>query len=438
MAEFKQLLKVSDIVQALNTINIDIIDEDITKPTPERVFYIYECMVNYTLGIRYSDLTEPNFEVEQKLEYPELLKDALPLVSFYELISKILKNVGIETFSFVDLVNPEPNQLRRNLSAFVQFLNFEQKYTATIYEFKHRTDEFDDELSKKQARIEELKQKIEQAKLEREKDEVEAQKIKEINNRLTNQNRDLKSNYDITSNNIAKLKSQKETLEEKIANTNLMINNNQEESNRLRTLLVHNPEEFKKLIENLKSSLDDKRLQIATTDKRIQELQINKHKMLVLKEMINECIKSIQECQESFDEFKKFQKKAADENEKVEKVDSDVRNLEMENKQLIQNIQSMNDMIQRVKNRTEEVISSKDLKLHQLQENYVKLKDAFEAQMIELNEHQKFIQEIQNKNINLKEQIEKDKDIMNSAYNKLKMQVDCYLTEVQASLKENI
>lgn len=57
----------------------------------------------------------------------------------------------------------------------------------------------------------------------------------------------------------------------------------------------------------------------------------------------------------------------------------------------------MNDMIQRVKNRTEEVISSKDLKLHQLQENYVKLKDAFEAQMIELNEHQKFIQEIQNK-----------------------------------------
>jgi len=86
MAEFKQLLKVSDIVQALNTINIDIIDEDITKPTPERVFYIYECMVNYTLGIRYSDLTEPNFEVEQKLEYPELLKDALPLVSFYELM----------------------------------------------------------------------------------------------------------------------------------------------------------------------------------------------------------------------------------------------------------------------------------------------------------------------------------------------------------------
>jgi len=27
-----------------------------------------------------------------------------------------------------------------------------------------------------------------------------------------------------------------------------MINNNQEESNRLRTLLVHNPEEFKKVI----------------------------------------------------------------------------------------------------------------------------------------------------------------------------------------------
>jgi len=53
-------------------------------------------------------------------------------------------------------------------------------------------------------------------RLEREKDEVEAQKIKEYNNELTNQNRELKSNHDITANNIAKLKSQKESLEEKI------------------------------------------------------------------------------------------------------------------------------------------------------------------------------------------------------------------------------
>jgi len=55
------------------------------------------------------------------------------------------------------------------------------------------------------------------------------------------------------------------------------------------------------------------------------------HKMQALKEIINECIKSIQECQENFDEFKSYQKKASEEGEKVEKVDSDVRNLTMEN-----------------------------------------------------------------------------------------------------------
>jgi len=52
----------------------------------------------------------------------------------------------------------------------------------------------------------------------REKDEIEAQKIKEDNNELTNQNRIIKSNQDVTANNISKLKAQKESLEEKIVN----------------------------------------------------------------------------------------------------------------------------------------------------------------------------------------------------------------------------
>ena len=59
----------------------------------------------------------------------------------------------------------------------------------------------------------------------REKDEIEAQKIKEYNNELTNQNRELKSNHDITANNIAKLKSQKESLEEKIVSIIIIIHN---------------------------------------------------------------------------------------------------------------------------------------------------------------------------------------------------------------------
>ncbi|ORX81054.1 hypothetical protein BCR32DRAFT_268518 [Anaeromyces robustus] len=438
MAEFKQLLKIPEIVQVLNKINIDIIDEDITKPTAQRVFYIYECMVNYTLGIRYNDLTQPNFEIERTLEYPELLKDSLPLVSFYELISKILKNVGIDSFSFADLINPEPNQLRRYLSAFVQFTYFEQKHTKAIYEFKNKTDEYDNIINDKQERIEELKKKIEKVRLEREKDEIEAQKIKEFNNELINQNRELKSNQDITANNISKLKSQKESLEEKITNTKLMINNNKDDCNRLRTLLVHNPEEFKNVIKNLNNTLNEKRHQSTITDKRIQELQTNMHKMQALKEIINECIKSIQECQENFNEFKSYQKKASDEGEKVEKVDSDVRNLTMENDQLDQRYRNIEEMEQRVIKKKNENTKNLEIKMNQLREKYFKVRDGYVLKMIDSDKHRKSVQEIENQTITLKEQIKSDMAAMNSAYNKLKSQVDCYLSEIQVSLKENI
>ncbi|OUM61746.1 hypothetical protein PIROE2DRAFT_12149 [Piromyces sp. E2] len=217
-----------------------------------------------------------------------------------------------------------------------------------------------------------------------------------------------------------------------------MINNNQEESTRLRSLLVHNPEEFKKLIENLNNSLNDKRHQIAITDKRVQELQSNMHKMQVLKEIINECIKSIQECQENFNEFKMYQKKATEESEKVEKVDSDVRNITMENEQLDQRYLNIEEMVQRVINKKNENKKNLDLKLNQLREKYYKVRDDYEIKSQNLQEHRKSVQEIENKTIFLKEQIQSDMAEMNSAYNKLKSQVDCYLTEVQASLKENI
>eukprot|EP00833_Pecoramyces_ruminatium_P002591 jgi/Orpsp1_1/1176623/evm.model.c7180000058352.1 len=409
MAEYRQLLLKSEIIQALNKINVNITDEDLNKPSPERVFYIYECIVNYALGVRYSDLTLPNNnnESERNKESQDLIKDSLPIVSFYSLISKVLKNVGIDLFSYVDLINPEPNQFRRNLSAFVQFVRFEQQHTSVIYEFKNKTDEYDNIIKQKNNRIEELKKKIEEVRIAREKDEIEAQKIKESNNELTNQNRLLKSNQDITANNISKLKAQKESLEEKI------------------------------VIRNLNNSLNDKRQQCANTDKRIQELQASMHKMQALKDIIKESIKSIKECQDNINEFKSFQKKVRDESEKLDKVNNDVANLEMENGQLDQAYKSLEDMEKNMNEKKIYNMQQHDQRMEELKQNYQKVREMYVLKMIDCDKHQKIVQDLDNKTNMLKEQVKSDMSALNSAYNKLKSQVDCYLSEIQVSMKEN-
>jgi len=48
-----------------------------------------------------------------------------------------------------------------------------------------------------------------------------------------------------------------------------------------------------------------------------------------------------------------------------------------------------------------------------------------------------YLKKIKKTNI-LREQIKSDMSALNSAYNKLKSQVDGYLSEIQVSLKENI
>jgi chromosome segregation ATPase len=317
-------------------------------------------------------------------------------------------------------------------------VRFEQQHTSVIYEFKNKTDEFDNIINQKKSRIEELKKKIEDVRSAREKDEIEAQKIKEDNNELTNQNRIIKSNQDVTANNISKLKAQKESLEEKIINTKLMITNNKDECTRLRTLLVHNPEEFQNVINNLNNSLNDKRQQCANTDKRIQELQASMHKMQALKDIIKESIKSVKECQDNINEFKSFQKKTRDESEKLDKVNSDVANLEMENGQLDQTYKSLEDMEKNMNEKKIHNMRQHDKKMEELKQQYQKVREMYVLKMIDCDKHQKIVQELDNKTNILREQIKSDMSALNSAYNKLKSQVDGYLSEIQVSLKENI
>jgi len=79
-----------------------------------------------------------------------------------------------------------------------------------------------------------------------------------------------------------------------------------------------------------------------------------------------------------------------------------------------------------------------DKKMEELKQQYQKVREMYVLKMIDCDKHQKIVQELDNKTNILREQIKSDMSALNSAYNKLKSQVDGYLSEIQVSLKENI
>ena len=78
-------LKNSEIVQILEELRIPLTENDILKPNPQTIQRVYELFLELFMGISTTALgSQPNFEVVDLLEHPEIHLDAIAIMSFYK------------------------------------------------------------------------------------------------------------------------------------------------------------------------------------------------------------------------------------------------------------------------------------------------------------------------------------------------------------------
>lgn len=76
-------LKIPEIVQCMNDLQIPFSEDDIRKPSPARVVALLDTFLDMFMGISREQLSQPNFTVMEMLEYPDLHQDSLALMAFY-------------------------------------------------------------------------------------------------------------------------------------------------------------------------------------------------------------------------------------------------------------------------------------------------------------------------------------------------------------------
>lgn len=78
------ILRNAEILQCLADLQIPFTEEDLTKPTPQRIMQLYETFTDFLMGVTREQFSQPSFNVLQTLEYPDLHMEAISALGFYK------------------------------------------------------------------------------------------------------------------------------------------------------------------------------------------------------------------------------------------------------------------------------------------------------------------------------------------------------------------
>mmetsp|Transcript_13811 Transcript_13811/g.29931 ORF Transcript_13811/g.29931 Transcript_13811/m.29931 type:complete len:449 (-) Transcript_13811:659-2005(-) len=176
------LLHMKDILLDLHELHIRATEEDLLKPSMNRVHSIFASLVELLLNKKVEEMATPAFSGMNELEYPqELHEESVPMAGFLCACQDLMTKCGIKDFAMYDVMKPEPKRLRRNLSAVINFAKFREERFNHYITFSEETDTL---ISKKQGLEEEnerLLTDLQTAKAQRAKEAPEEQRLKTEN-----------------------------------------------------------------------------------------------------------------------------------------------------------------------------------------------------------------------------------------------------------------
>ena len=139
-------LKNSDIVLCMNELGVSFSEEDLQKPTPQRMQMVYEAFSDILMGytrenfdsnVRACANEVENFVCSLNPLTQDIYQDSIGLMTFHkQLYSRfvradgrviLMSQVGILDFSIRDLIKPESARVKQILSAIINFAKFREE-----------------------------------------------------------------------------------------------------------------------------------------------------------------------------------------------------------------------------------------------------------------------------------------------------------------------
>ncbi|RUS90811.1 hypothetical protein EGW08_001430 [Elysia chlorotica] len=272
--ESPQLL-VSEIITAFKEYDIDISENDFRAPDPRRWREIYAVMYEALTGIPIESTIQTLLkEVKMNSSNPEAFEEAADQIAFTQCLQRVLSGCGYKKFSLKDVLHPGPKTVRRISSVFVNRSRhdtrvigfFEEtadraqkslgEYESVLRrnkELNHRNNEGEANYGHRKAELKKLQDDVEDAN----RIYTELQTASEEEKRC---GQELKLKISETESNKAALK--------------LLLEQKNQECEKLSRKIVQSPKKFQVDLERLKNKVMDMKSQLSKEEQVLSESRL--------------------------------------------------------------------------------------------------------------------------------------------------------------------
>jgi len=322
------LQKTNDIIECLAELGINFTMDDLNKPTPMRVQYLFERFVSSLMGVS-RESVEPIIQAATgEQEYPEAHYDSAMVTAFYSSLLALMVECGVRDFSFNDLTKPETERLKFILSNVINFLRYRGGKTDHTEALLLRGEQTREQIERLHDENELLAKRVADMKAQRKREEPVLDQAKAKNKQLTEELRELGRKQNVLAHEVTKVKDEKQLLVKALQDQEYLIQANRQECHKLQPYIVDSPEQLQLVITDLAKSLQREREAVDVAERQCRALQTSSDSFSIVEGDVANCIKLMEDCQRELTRMEECQRKLQRYQEQLHNKESEVKEIE--------------------------------------------------------------------------------------------------------------
>ncbi|KAJ1908856.1 kinetochore-associated Ndc80 complex subunit nuf2 [Tieghemiomyces parasiticus] len=450
----------AEILQCMNDLQIPFTEEDLMKPTPQRMQVVYEAFVDIFMGITSDQFEDPKVELANLIEFPEIHADSTVLMTFYHHVQpgtivslltlftfypwlfctcnitsqfdlattsrRLMHEVGIKDFSLREILRPEPGQVKRVLSAMINFAKFREERMAVYDKYVNQADDYAKRLSSLQQEQQELQEKISMIRHRQVQEQPQVVKLKDDNEKLHQENARITATYNVIKKDVNAIRDEYKELHEIVAKCQTEENELRNRINDLKSKIVQDPEKAKEELQEMNEVVTQSRHSLAGLEQKLRQLEIRIETMDAVEQELSASLRLQEDCQTEEHKVEESLQQITRDREQLEQRQIQFRELEMGQQRLRRQLDLAQDKSARLEKQRTMKMEGLLAKKKQLQADLGEASQEAEAAKEKITRSKRLTEEMEQRTTELRDNTEKELEAMLTDYLRLKDRVEMY------------
>ena len=373
------------------------------------------------------ELDQPDLEAQaEHLPHPELHEDSVRQLHFIRALQKLMAAVGVPEFSMDEVFNPTPKHTIRNMSALINFARFREERLDKAEELRQESDDLHEQRQDLQDENEELQKRLAELRADKEELVPLKEEIAADCDILTAEVTNLNKRQAALSNEIKELKAESNQFMDRIATDRMRTHEAKQETEKLRSQIVQDPEKIKKQLADMKTAVNGERCNVAGQESQLKEVRARLDSVQKLNKDMKKNLAVVEELEAQAEKGKSAKAALKETSANVESSEDERRTLRNEEQTLRRQLDAAKEKMKRVKAEGEQALKRSQMQLTKSQQEKVGLETMQSQNRAQVGQNEEMYNEMRENLDRLKRDHDADVDGMQALCGRLQSQVNSY------------